>query len=263
MKKRLNNFPKISVIIPSYNKVPYLKDTLRSIIDQEYPNLEVIIQDGGSIDGSVKIIKEFANKYPKIFKWVSQKDNGQLEAINKGFKRATGDILTFINADDLYKNKALINVGMYFMKNPNTLWVTGYSEIVNEKRVVKSKLVTKYKNVLLNLNNYFLLLMVNYISQPSTFLSRRAYEKFGPFVGTKKYVMEYDLWLKLGKVQMPAVIKKNLSSFRLAIGNISLTSSNELLMIDNEIVSKYTNNKIILNLHYLHNFGRIAFSYLI
>ena len=192
--------------------------------------------------------------------WVSKKDNGQVDAINKGLKKATGRILTFINADDLYKKEALLEVGQHFKKNPNIFWLTGYGDIIDKDGKVILKPATNYKNFLLNINKYPLLLIVNFITQPSTFLSVETYINFGPFTGTRNYVMEYDLWLKLGKTQMPFVVKKTLSSFRLTSDNISTTAAKQLLAIDNQITAKYTSNGFILTLHKIHNLGRIFMS---
>lgn len=257
MTKKLNDFPKISIVIPSYNKVFYIKETLQSIIDQNYPNLEVIIQDGGSTDGSVSIIESFAKKYPEVFIWESKKDKGQVDAINIGLEKSKGDILTYINADDIYKRGALLEVAQNFKKYPDILWISGYGDIINKNGNKISTFVSTYKNILLNLNKYTFLLIVNFITQPSTFLSRKAYKNYGPFTGTKNYVMEYDLWLKLAKNQMPFIIKKTLSSFRLTDDNISSTAAEELLNIDNQIARKYTSNPILISLHKIHNLGRI------
>lgn len=275
--RKTESLPKISIVIPSYNKASYIDATLRSIINQGYPNLEVIIQDGGSEDGTVEIIKRYANKYPGIFQWSSKKDKGQLDAINRGLKKSSGEILTYINADDIYKQSlrpdglkqslrspngdlkkgSLWIVGEYFMKHPDTLWVTGYGDIIDKDGKVISQFVTSYKNTLLDVNKFFLLIIVNFITQPSTFLSRKAYLQFGSFTGTRNYVMEYDLWLKIGRFKMPYIIKKTLSSFRLTADNISSTSARELLKIDNQLVKKYTQNNLLLILHKLHNLGRI------
>lgn len=249
--------PKISIVIPSLNKIDYVEETLKSIISQKYPNLEVIIQDGRSTDGTLELINKFVNKYPKIFVLESKKDNGQVDAINKGLKKATGDILTFINADDYYKKDALISVGNYFAKKPKTLWLAGYGEVVDAKGNIKWNSSTSYKNYLLSKNKYYLLLMVNYLMQPSVFLSKEAYKKYGPFTGTKKFVMEYDLWLKIARDSMPKILHKTLSVFRLSGKNISSLAFKNTLREDFKIAKNYSNDPIVLTLHELHNIARV------
>jgi glycosyltransferase involved in cell wall biosynthesis len=249
--------PKISIVIPSYNSVLYIEGTLKSIASQKYPNLEVIIQDGGSTDGTLDLIEKFANKYSKIINYESKKDNGQVDAINKGLKKATGDILTYINSDDIYKKDALLTVGKYFSNKPKTLWLAGRGEIMDRKGNIRWNSSTSYKNYLLNKNKYCHLLMVNYLMQPSVFLSKEAYKKYGPFTGTKKFVMEYDLWLKIGKDSMPRVINKTLSVFRLSGKNISSLAFKNTLKEDFKIVKNYTNDPIVLTLHELHNIARV------
>jgi glycosyltransferase involved in cell wall biosynthesis len=249
--------PKISIVIPSYNKVRYIKKTLDSIFDQKYENLEVIIQDGGSTDGSLEIIKNYLNKYPKITKLESKKDNGQLDAINKGLKKVTGDIVTFINADDMYENEAFKTIANYYIENPNALWFVGKGIVVNNKDIEIVKLATIYKNLLLFKNKYNILLTTNYLMQPSVFLIKKAYEKYGPFMGTNDFVMEYDLWLKIGKNKMPVTINKNLSKFRIEKSTKTKRLFNEILKKDEEIIKKYSSNKFIFILHKLHNIGRI------
>jgi len=250
--------PKISIVIPSYNKVDYIEETLKSIVSQKYPNLEVIIQDGGSTDGTLEIIKRYLDKYPNIFILESKKDNGQVDAINKGLKKATGDILTFINADDYYLKDALSSVGKYFLKRPNTLWLAGKGEVMDAKGNIKWNSSTNYKNFLLRKNKYHLLLMVNYLMQPSVFLSKEVYEKYGPFTGTKKFVMEYDLWLKIARDMMPKILNKTLSVFRLSGKNISSLAFKNTLKEDFNIAKKYTNDPIVLTLHELHNMARVV-----
>ena len=253
----MKNLPKISIVIPSFNKVRFIEETLQSIFKQEYSDLEVIIQDGGSTDGTVNVIKRFAKKDSGI-KWESEKDNGQLEAINKGLKKAIGEVVTYINADDVYKKGALLTVGKYFSKNPDTLWLAGRGDVIDEGGREISRLVTGYKNLLLAINRYPLLLVVNYLMQPSVFLARGAYEKYGPFTGSQVGVMEYELWLKLGRVKMPAVLDSYLSSFRLAGGTISSTEFKKVLLLDEKIAEKYTKNPLVLLMHRLHNLGRVA-----
>jgi glycosyltransferase involved in cell wall biosynthesis len=247
--------PKISVVIPSYNKAVFIEKTLESIFIQEYKNLEVIIQDGGSTDRTVEIIKRFSKKYPII--WESKKDKGQLDAVNIGLKRATGDILTFINADDCYVSGAFTSISNAYTKNYAALWFAGRGIVIDKNGKEIAKSVTLYKNLLLSLNSRFHLLATNYLMQPSVFFTRPAYKKYGPFTGTSDFITEYDFWLKLGKISMPVVINKNISKFRIESGTKTKTMSKKLLLQDWKIVNKYTKNPILLALHKLNNLGRI------
>lgn len=249
--------PKISIVIPSYNKFKYIKKTLDSIFDQKYENLEVIIQDGGSNDGSLEIIKDYLNKYPKIIKFESKKDNGQLDAINKGLKKSTGDIVAYINADDVYEKGCFETIANYYIENPEASWFVGKGTVINENGMEIVKLATIYKNILLKINNYKLLLIINYLMQPSVFLTRKVIRKYGLFTGTEDFIMEYEMWLKIGKNKMPVVINKNLSKFRIESATKTKRLFNEILKKDEEIVKKFTKSKVVLILHKLHNLGRI------
>lgn len=260
--------PQISIIIPSYNKLNYLKSTLESIFAQKHPKLEVIIQDGGSTDGSIEIIRRYAKKYPLILKWESKKDHGQMDAINKGMKKAKGELLAYINADDIYLKGAFRKVADAYLKNKKALWFAGRGIVIDEKGRENTSLFYKYwvklyKNFLLILNKYSLLLTVNYLMQPSIFITRAAYNKFGPFMGIRKFVMEYETWLKIGKYQMPYVINKDLSAFRITQTNITSTQSLDLLNEDWKIVKKYTKNPFVLFFHIINNLGRTLILYLI
>ncbi|HJY98730.1 MAG TPA: glycosyltransferase family 2 protein [Patescibacteria group bacterium] len=252
------DLPKISVIIPSFNKAKYIDQTLKSIFDQKYNNLEVIVQDGGSTDGTLETIKKYARKYPKNVKWESGKDKGQLAAINKGFRNSNGDILTYINADDLYERGAFEEVAKHYLLNPEVLWLAGRGGVIDLNGGKIAVFATRYKNFLLRLNSYPLILMTNYFMQPSVFIARSAYKKYGPFTGTGDFVMEYNLWLKLGRVQMPQVVNKDLSMFRIGPENITSLQTTRILKEDEKIAKKYTGNWLILALHKIHNLARKA-----
>lgn len=249
-------YPRISVVIPSFNKVDFIEETLKSIILQKYPNLEVIVQDGGSTDGTFEIIKKYAGERPKIFKIESRKDKGQLDAINKGLKKATGEILAFINADDVYEKGAFKRVAKAYEKNPGALWFAGKGRVIDAKGKEIAKLATWYKSFLLIINHQSLAIMTNYFMQPSVFITISAYKKYGPFIGTKTAVMEYDMWLKLFQVSKPVIIPSYLSSFRLYKGSISTSKVGEMMNEDERIVRKYTSNSILLFLHKIHNWVR-------
>jgi len=255
--------PKISIVIPSYNKVKFIRKTFDSIIHQKYSNLEVLVKDGGSTDGTLSVIKEFASKYPKIIKWESGKDNGQLEAVNDGLSKATGDILTFINADDCYTRGTFKAVESAFSKNPKAVWFVGRGMVIDNKDKEIAKPITIYKNILLHLNSYQGLLMTNYIMQPSVFITKKAWRGFGPFIGTRNFIMEYDFWLKIAKINKPQIINKFLSKFRIESNTKSKNMTQMILIEDEKIVKKYTKNPLIIVLHKLNNLGRILIGGLI
>jgi GT2 family glycosyltransferase len=250
--------PKISVVVPSFNKVNYIGETLDSIFSQRYSNLEVIIQDGGSNDGTLEIIKEFAKKYPKEIRWESIKDNGQLDAISKGLRKATGEILTFINADDAYTDKAFSVVAKVYIQNSDSFWFAGKGKVIDKNGHEIIRNATSYKNFLLSLNSRLCFLIVNYLMQPSVFISHEAYEKYGPFTGSDKFVMEYDFWLKLSKVKMPVIVNEYLSKFRIERSTKTKQMSRAMLSEDLKIIYRYTKNPIIIFLHKLNNVGRLV-----
>lgn len=250
--------PLISIVIPSYNKVRFIGKTLDSIFNQDYSNFEVIIQDGGSTDGTLKIIEKYARKYPDTLRYESKKDKGQWDGINKGFKKAKGKIIAYINADDVYRKGAFAEIERLYRLNIDALWFAGRGNVIDAKGNQIAKWATRYKNLLLTINSFPLILVVNYLMQPSTFITKKAWKRFGPFIGTKRFVMEYDLWLKIAKIKMPVTTSRYLSSFRIEPSTITKKSSDALLAEDEKIIRRYTSSPIILFLHSLHNLGRLA-----
>ena len=125
--------PKISVVTPNYNRGDFLEKTILSVLEQKYPNLEYILIDGGSTDESVSIIKKYQNQ---IHHWVSEKDDGMYYAINKGFSMATGDIMCWINSDDILWENALHYVAKLFKANKNLHWLQGYPTVIDKDGVI-------------------------------------------------------------------------------------------------------------------------------
>jgi glycosyltransferase involved in cell wall biosynthesis len=251
--------PLISVIIPSYNKVEYISKTLDSILRQNYSNYEIIVQDGKSTDGTFEIVQKYAKKFPQIFRIESKIDKGQTSAINSGLGKAKGELVTYINADDVYLPDTLQTVAREYQANPEALWFAGSGKVINRKGHEIAKPSTWYKNFLLSLNSRFCLLITNYFTQPSVFLTKKTFQKYGPFSGLPNgVVMEYSLWLKLSKVTMPKVLDQTLSAFRITTENISSISYKNILKEDEAIVKKFTKNKLILLLHKLNNLMRVV-----
>lgn len=202
---------KISVITPCFNGAQYLEKTLHSIHDQRGDfDLEHIVMDGGSTDGTVDILEKWSDR----LNFVSEPDKGQSHAINKGFRRATGEVLTWLNADDTYLSGALATVVNAYNENPKSGWVTGRCQIVDEEDREIRKAISAYRNLHLAKFSYMRLLLDNYISQPSTFFKRDLLEKAGGIDEDLTYAMDYDLWLRFGLIEAPVILKKELAAFR-------------------------------------------------
>ncbi len=187
-----NNFswPKITIVTPSYNQGAFLEETIRSILLQNYPNLEYIIIDGGSTDNSVEIIKKYA---PWITFWVSEKDNGQSDAINKGLNKASGDILNWINSDDYLLPKALYHVGSFDWQ-PNTGALAGIGQKVDtHKEIIYTP--PYYEPITAKeLTNWT---EGRNFMQPSCFFSRQAWDSCGPINEELYFCMDVELWFKI------------------------------------------------------------------
>lgn len=200
-------WPKVSIITPNYNSGRFIEETIRSVLFQGYPNLEYIVIDGGSSDDSVKIIKKYE---PWISYWISEKDSGQSEAINKGLARATGELVAYLNSDDLYLPGTLCGIANIFCTKPDTNWIVGGCLIGNSPRdaVLNTPLIPCPAWKCLT-RQYF-------IPQPSVFLKAICLKKYGFFDDQLHYCMDYDYWCRLLlSDDIPETTTEPLSFFRL------------------------------------------------
>lgn len=252
---------KISVVMPSFNGVNYIERAIKSVLDQDYPNFDLFIKDGGSKDGTVEVIKHYAKKYPKKIKWESKKDKGQSDAVNTGINKVDGDIIAWLNCDDVYKSGAFKAVANFFSKNPETKWVIGKCDIIDSEDKEIRSLITSYKNFWLERYSYNTLLVLNFISQMGVFWKKEI-KKHGLLDPKQFYVMDYDNWLRLGKKYNPGFINKYLASFRIIPSSKSSTGFIKQFQDELEVSKKYTNNSLIIFLHTLH-IKLITFVYLI
>ena len=163
--------PLVSLVTPSYNQAKYLEDTIRSVLDQGYPNLEYIVVDGASTDGSVDIIRAHEDR---LTWWVSEKDRGQAEAINKGLARASGEIIAWLNSDDTYLPGAISSAVKVFDEHPDVVLVYGNMLAIDENG--KTINILRYRQLTLED-----LLCFQIIGQPAVFFRRNALEKAGDF----------------------------------------------------------------------------------
>ena len=182
------SLPRISIVTPSFNQARFLDHTLRSVLDQNYPNLEYVVIDGGSTDGSVDIIKHHA---PRLAYWLSEPDHGHGHALNKGFQRTTGEIMAWLNSDDLYFPWTLQTVAEIFSAHPDIAWLTAQSGAIfdSEGRIVSADR---------NFNSkYDYLLGRHSLQQESTFWRRSLWEAAGGTINEDyKLMVDGELWTR-------------------------------------------------------------------
>lgn len=246
--------PKVSVITPSFNQGRFLRETIESVLGQSYPNLEYWVIDGGSTDDTVEILKG----YGKRIRWVSEKDKGQTDAINKGLRKATGDILMYINSDDVMAPGTIKKVVAAFTANPGSLWLTGDYEVIDEHGETQEALIVAYKRIQRWLMRIpfmqpLLLALNNPLAQPSTWWRRSALEKAGRFNDKLHYVMDYEYWLRLQDLGPFIVLDDVLSRFRVHSLSKGSTGYASQMAEQYAIASQHYRNPFLLFLHRLHN----------
>ncbi|MBS1921524.1 MAG: glycosyltransferase [Bacteroidetes bacterium] len=183
------NLPKISIVTPSFNQAEYLEQTILSVINQGYPNLEYIVIDGGSTDGSVEVIKKYADK---ITYWVSERDKGQYDAINKGFSHSTGEIMGWINSSDLLYPWTLKFVAEIFRDLNEVQWLVGMPTNLSIGNAPQRVGVPKLRNIYDIIAGDY-----KWIQQESVFWSRELWEKTGGKLDISvKYAEDFNLWLR-------------------------------------------------------------------
>lgn len=205
-------YPKITIVTPSYNQGEYLERTILSVLSQNYPNLEYIIIDGGSTDNSVKIIKKYA-KF--LAYWVSEPDKGQTDAIQKGFSKSTGEIMCWLNSDDVHYSYTLEFVSQIFTKYPSISWLTGqHTSISPQDVIIQTGLFTGKNRLLIRLGFYHGK-GLSFIPQEATFWRKTLWQKCDSFMEDAKYSMDYKLWKRFAKYTSLVTIEAPLAAFRL------------------------------------------------
>ena len=208
--------PSLSIVTPCLNAAATIERTLESVRAQDYPNVEHVVVDGGSTDDTVAILSGAGVRH------VSEPDEGRPDAVNKGVEISTGELVGFLNADDYYEPGALRAIGKAFASKAEAPWVTGYCRIVDGGGHEIRRAVTEWKNLLLRHYSYRLYLTQNFVSDPATFVRRSALERVGPLDVSLAISHDYDLWLRVGRLGDPVVLRRNLSNFRMVEGTLSM-----------------------------------------
>ena len=203
----------ISVVTPSYNQGQFIERTISSVLDQNVPSLEYMVIDGASTDGTVDVLKKFEDRLT----WVSEKDNGQADAINKGIRGTKGEIVGYLNSDDIYYPGALNDVLAFFEKHPEIDVVYGDADHIDLNDSVIEPYYTEDWD-------YDRFKEVCFLCQPSVFFKRRLVKVVGLFDSTLRYCMDYEYWLRLGAVTPFSRLNKKLSGSRMYKENKTLGS---------------------------------------
>lgn len=203
----MQNSPLVTVVTPTFNQAKFLERTIQSVLMQDYSNLEYIIVDGGSSDGSVEVIKKYEKR---LAWWVSEKDRGQTDAINKGFARARGEIIAWLNSDDTYEPGAIREAAEYFVRLPEISAVYSQANYINENDKIIGRFPaaqTDYKK----LRRGFV-----HVPQQACFFRADIWKKIGPLDASFYFAMDYDLWVRLAKeAPMAYIPEKTWANFRL------------------------------------------------
>lgn len=201
---RPDEMPLVSIVTPSYNQGEYIEETIRSVLSQDYPRIEHIVVDGGSTDNTLEILR----KYEGRLQWTSGKDNGQTDALNKGFKKAKGTVLAWLNSDDIYYPGAISRAMAAFRANPGAGIVYGMGNYID----TKGRKIGEYPTMPFD---YDELAESNFICQPSAFFTAAALRAAGELDEGLDYVMDYDLWIRMARNSRAVYIPELLAALRI------------------------------------------------
>jgi glycosyltransferase involved in cell wall biosynthesis len=198
--------PKVSIITPSFNQGCYLEDTIKSVLAQDYANIEYIVIDGGSKDNSMEIIQKYSGH---LARWVSEKDKGHADGLNKGFGFASGEILAWINSDDTYAPGAVSEAVAFLKEHPKAGMVYADANIIDHDSQVIGKFPAKQTSYQQMLQGSV------HIPQATTFWRADLWRQIGPLDLSLFYAFDYDLWVRLAKVSEICYVPHLWANFRI------------------------------------------------
>jgi glycosyltransferase involved in cell wall biosynthesis len=216
----------ISVVVPTLNAGKYLGPTLESILCQDFKDMELILVDSNSVNGTLRIIKEYKAKFGDRLRLQRTEREGQVAAINHGLRVSTGDIIAFINSDDVYEMGCFARVDQLFATKQALQWCYGIGKVVDSEGRFARSLVTRFKGLWWIKNSYRVLSWFDYIVQPTVFWKRSLLEKVGYFNSQYPLCFDYDYWLRCWKVAKPEFIDAHLANWRAHKDAISVRNTN-------------------------------------
>ncbi len=198
--------PLVSIVTPSFNQGKYLERTINSVLNQDYPNIEYIVIDGKSSDNSLEIIQKYSSRFAY---WQSEKDRGQTDAINKGFSKASGQILAWINSDDTLEPQAVSQAVDYLLRHPDVGMVYGDCNFVDANDNIIGKFNAQQTDYYKLKTGYV------HIPQQAAFWRADLWKQVEPLDSSIYFAMDYDLWLRLAKISKIVYLPKLWANFRL------------------------------------------------
>jgi len=231
---------KFSIVIPTKNSAVFLEEALDSILNQGYPNYEIIVIDGYSTDQTKSIAELYHN-----LQFYRLEATGEVDAINKGMSIASGDIVAFLDSDDVYLKGCFKAVNKAFQGNPNKQWSYGMGKIIDKHGMEVRSIVPTAKNMVKD--SYKALMCVDFICQPTVFMRRELYESMGEFDVKLPYSCEYEYWLRIGKHYPPMFIDRYLAAWRAHSDSISVKGYLPQTDQAREIQRRYSGKDWLLN----------------
>jgi glycosyltransferase involved in cell wall biosynthesis len=220
--------PLVSIVTPSYNQGHYIEETIQSVLNQDYANLEYMVVDGGSSDNTVDILKQ----YEGCLAWISEKDRGQADAINKGFRMAKGEILAWLNSDDTYVPGAIRKAVQYFEAHPEVGLLYGEGYHIDEDGDVIERYYTEPFD-------YQRLGEICFICQPTVFMRAEVVRTIGPLDLDLHYCLDYEYWMRVAKRFRVGYLNEYLANSRLHTDTKTLSKRVEVHRENLQVVKKH------------------------